>query len=71
VLSAVATSRTNNQLTSGHPVPSSLTSGFGRALLVGSIFLLGAAVIALRTHNDRGESVAAAADVVPEPAVVS
>ena len=32
-----------------------LTDGFHRALLLGSIFILGAAVIALRTANTRGE----------------
>jgi EmrB/QacA subfamily drug resistance transporter len=71
VLSAVATSRTQHELTTGQPVPSSLTAGFGRALFVGSIFLLGAAVIGLRTHNARGAAAPAAADVAPEPAGVS
>jgi hypothetical protein len=56
-------------VTSGHPVPSALTDGFGRALLVGSIFLLGAAVIGLRTHNARGEGVLMTAEGAPEPAV--
>jgi EmrB/QacA subfamily drug resistance transporter len=71
VLSAVATSRTQHGLTTGQPVPSSLTAGFGRALFVGSIFLLGAAVIGLRTHHARGAALPAAADVAPEPAGVS
>ncbi|MDT4913377.1 MAG: hypothetical protein QOC66_2505 [Pseudonocardiales bacterium] len=71
VLSAVATSRSEHQVAAGHPVPNSLTDGFGRALLVGSIFLLGAAVIGLRTHNARGEAVPVAVGAVPEPAVVS
>jgi predicted MFS family arabinose efflux permease len=64
VLSAVATSRTNAQVRSGRPVPTALTEGFGRALLVGSIFLLGAAAIGLRTHNARGGDV----HLAPEPA---
>jgi EmrB/QacA subfamily drug resistance transporter len=69
VLSAVATSRTQHQLASGYRAPAALTAGFGRALLIGSIFLLGAAVIGLRTHNARGDEVRLAADLVPEPAV--
>ncbi|MEA2144758.1 MAG: hypothetical protein QOG59_345, partial [Solirubrobacteraceae bacterium] len=33
-----------------------LTSGFQRALLVGSAFILASAVIALRATNTRGEA---------------
>ncbi|MFN2562270.1 MAG: MFS transporter [Jatrophihabitans sp.] len=65
VLSAVATSRTNAQVRSGHPVPTALTDGFGRALVVASIFLLGAALIGLRTHNARGAEVHLAAEPAP------
>ena len=38
------------------PPPEALTSGFQRALLASSLFLLAAAVVALRTTNTRGEA---------------
>jgi hypothetical protein len=41
-------------------VQEALTSGFQRALLACSIFMLAAAVIALRATNTRGEPVLAA-----------
>jgi hypothetical protein len=46
-----------------------LTQGFHRALLASSIFLLGAAVIALRATNTRGEPVSLVeeAEVDDEP----
>jgi MFS family permease len=56
IFSAVATSRTNHLLNAHETPANALTSGFGRALLVGSMFLLAAAVIALRTSNTRGET---------------
>jgi EmrB/QacA subfamily drug resistance transporter len=56
IFSAVATSRTNHLLNAHETPANALTSGFGRALLFGSIFLLAAAVIALRTSNTRGET---------------
>jgi len=56
IFSAIATARTNHLLASRSPVPDALTSGFHRALLAGSIFLLAAAIIALRTSNIRGET---------------
>jgi EmrB/QacA subfamily drug resistance transporter len=55
IFSAIATSRTNHLLTEHKPVPEALTSGFHRALLAGSFFLLAAAIIGLRTNNTRGE----------------
>jgi EmrB/QacA subfamily drug resistance transporter len=55
IFSALATSRTNDLLASHTPVAEALTSGFQRALLASSIFLLAAAVIALRITNTRGE----------------
>ncbi|ONH33398.1 MFS transporter [Pseudofrankia asymbiotica] len=64
IFSAVATSRTNHMLARHAPVPNALTSGFHRALLTGSAFLLVTAVIALRTANAHGEAPRAA---VPEP----
>jgi MFS family permease len=55
VLSAIATSRTHRVLADGHPLPDAMTQGFHRALLAAAIFLLAAAVVALRTRNTRGE----------------
>jgi hypothetical protein len=55
IFSAVATARTSHLLTGGTAVPDALTSGFRRALLTGSVFLLGAALLALRTHNTHSE----------------
>ena len=55
VLSAVATARTRS-LVAAHASPAvALSSGFHRALLVGSVFLVAAAVIGLRAANTRGE----------------
>ena len=56
IFSALATSRTNDLLASNTPSAEALTSGFQRALLAGSIFILAAAVIALRATNTRGEA---------------
>ena len=36
-------------------MPDALTGGFQRALLVGSVFLVAAAVLGLRATNTRGE----------------
>ena len=58
VFSAVATSRTNDLLTQHTAVPTALTSGFQRALFVGSLFILAAAVLGLKATNTRGEPVA-------------
>jgi hypothetical protein len=61
ILSAVATSRTHHLLTThGSPVHA-LDGGLRRALLVGSIFELAAAFIALRATNTRGEPAETAA----------
>jgi MFS family permease len=56
IFSAIATARTNHLLSVHAPVPQALTSGFHRALLASSIFLLVAAVLALRSSNTRGEA---------------
>jgi EmrB/QacA subfamily drug resistance transporter len=56
IFTAVATSRTNHLLAVGTPVSHALTSGFQRALLIGSIFVLACAVTALRATNTRGET---------------
>jgi len=57
VLSAIATARTRS-LMADHASPSAaLTGGIHRALLVGAVFLLAAALIGLRAANTRGETV--------------
>jgi EmrB/QacA subfamily drug resistance transporter len=55
IFSAIATSRTSHLLASQTPPADALTSGFQRALLASSIFLVAAAVVGLRTTNTRGE----------------
>jgi EmrB/QacA subfamily drug resistance transporter len=63
IYTAIATSRTRDLL-AAHATPAhALTAGFQRALLVGSLFVLAAAVIGLRATNTRGEQQEAA--VVP------
>jgi EmrB/QacA subfamily drug resistance transporter len=74
IFSAVATSRTNHLLAAHSAVPVALTSGFHLALLVSSLFLVAAALIALRATNTRGEPVSSvepelALDVNPVPAI--
>jgi len=54
--SAIATSRTNHLLARHVALPDALTSGFHRALLASSVFLVAAAVIALRATNTKGEA---------------
>ncbi|GAA5084216.1 MFS transporter [Nocardia iowensis] len=55
VLTAVATSRTAEQLTAGHAPLEAMTSGFRLALLIGGLITIGAAFIGWRTVNSRGE----------------
>jgi predicted MFS family arabinose efflux permease len=55
VFSAVSTSRAQHLVAAGMPLDHALTSGFQRALLACSIFLLAAAAIASRATNTRGE----------------
>jgi hypothetical protein len=68
IFSAIATSRTHHLLAAHTPPPHALTSGFQRALLAGSIFLLGAALIGLRTSNARADAHQPVADTLPAPA---
>lgn len=66
IFSAVATARTSHLLSAGSTAPHALTSGFQRALFTGSVLLLAAALVGLRTynaHSDQSESAE-----VPEPA---
>ena len=74
IYSAIATSRTRAELAAHASLPHALTAGFSRALLVGSIFILAAAVIGLRATNTRGEQPERhnevgepVADALPEP----
>jgi hypothetical protein len=55
IFSAIATARTSTLLAAHAPRDAALTAGFHRALLACAIFLLAAAVIALRATNSRGE----------------
>jgi EmrB/QacA subfamily drug resistance transporter len=58
IFSAIATGRTQDLLAAGTPRPEALTEGFQRAILACAVFLVAAAVIALRATNTRGEPVA-------------
>lgn len=58
VFSAIATSRTHALLETHAPGSVALTSGFQRALVACSVFLLAAGLIALRATNTRGTPVA-------------
>jgi TRAP-type mannitol/chloroaromatic compound transport system permease large subunit len=60
IFSAIASSRTQDLLASGAATPEALTSGFRRALLACAVFLLVAALIALRATDTRGEPAVAA-----------
>jgi MFS family permease len=60
IFSVIATSRTNDLLADHVGHPDAPTSGFRRALVACSVFLLGAALIALRSTNTRGEPAAGA-----------
>ena len=53
IFSAIATSRTQHLLAAHTPRATALTSGYQRALLVSSIFVLAAAIIALRSSDTR------------------
>ena len=68
IFSAIATSRTSHLLAGHTPPAEALTSGFQRALLASSIFLLAAAFVGLRVTNTRGEEQQPDAEVLPAPA---
>jgi hypothetical protein len=68
ILTAIATSHTHHLLAAHTPPPHALTAGFQRGLFVGSIFILAAAIIALRATNTRGEGPQTSPDALPEPA---
>jgi EmrB/QacA subfamily drug resistance transporter len=58
IFSVIATTRTEHLLAAHVSQPDALTSGFRHALVACSLFLVAAALIALRATNTRGESVA-------------
>ncbi|MFL5868170.1 MAG: MFS transporter [Thermoleophilaceae bacterium] len=69
IFSAIATAHTSRLLASHTPPPEALTSGFQRALLASSIFLVAAAVVGLRATNTRGEQEAPVVEAAePAPA---
>ena len=69
IFTAVATSRTNDLL-AAHAAPAhALTAGVQRALLIGSILILAAAVLGLRATNTRGETDEGVGQAIPAPAV--
>jgi MFS family permease len=67
IFSAIATARTGHLLAVHIPPPAALTAGFHRALLACSIFLLGAALVAVRASNTRGQAPEQAPRPVPVP----
>ncbi|MGN6167710.1 MAG: MFS transporter [Solirubrobacteraceae bacterium] len=70
ILSAIATARTHHLLAAHATRPDALTSGYQRALLVCSIFVLAAAVIATRIPNARtAPQPLVAAEASPDPTV--
>jgi MFS family permease len=58
IFSGIATSRTADLIAENVPRPEALTAGFQRALVACAVFLLAAALIALRATNTRGEPAA-------------
>jgi EmrB/QacA subfamily drug resistance transporter len=67
IFTAIATSHTSHLLADHTPTQEALTSGFQRALLVSSLFLVAAAVIGFRATNTRGEAQQPIAEARPEP----
>jgi len=68
IFSAIATSHTKNLLADHRPVSHALVGGFSQALLACAVFLVAAALIALRATNTRGEPVTGVApEAVPVP----
>jgi EmrB/QacA subfamily drug resistance transporter len=67
IFSVIATTRTQHLLAAHASQPDALTSGFRHALVACSLFLIAAALIALRATNTRGEPAASPA-LEPVPA---
>jgi len=72
ILSAIATARTEHALAAHVARPEALTSGYQRALLVCSIFVLAAALIASRTPNARtaAQPLVVPSEATPGPALL-
>jgi EmrB/QacA subfamily drug resistance transporter len=72
ILSAIATARSHGLLAAHVARPDALTSGYQRALLVCSIFVLAAALIATRIPNSRAaaQPLMAPPEAAPDPAML-
>ncbi len=71
ILSAIATARTHHLLAADAARPDALTSGYQRALLVCSLFVLAAALIATRIPNARtAAQPLVVPDAEPEPTLI-
>jgi EmrB/QacA subfamily drug resistance transporter len=68
IFSAIATSHTSHLLAARAAAPDALTAGFHRALLASSVFVIAAAIIALRTTNTRDEAPRTVPEAPAEPA---
>jgi EmrB/QacA subfamily drug resistance transporter len=68
IFSAVATARTTHLLARHAALPYAQTAGYQRALLASSIFLLAAALLAVRAPNTRGETASLEQSLNPEGA---
>jgi EmrB/QacA subfamily drug resistance transporter len=68
IFSAIATARTAHLLASGATPAAALDGGFHQALIAAAVFLLAAALVALRTTSSRGEPAAAELTVVGQTA---
>ena len=68
IFSAIATARTTHLLASGAAPAAALDAGFHQALIAAAIFLLAAALFALRTTSTRGEPATAEPAAVRETA---
>lgn len=71
IFTALATSRTDRLLAMHAAALHAMTAGFQRALFAGSIFILAAAIIALRATNTRGQSEQTRGRAAGEPAPFS
>jgi hypothetical protein len=69
IFSAISTSRAQHLLARHANADHALTSGFQRALLASSLFILAAAILALRSTNTRGEPVGTTARINDDHAV--
>jgi hypothetical protein len=69
VLSAIATARTHSELAAHASRPEALTAGYQRALLICSMLVAVAALIATRIRNTRSaaQPMLAAAEAAPDP----